>query len=136
MDRNILLTYKHKDGYCTFEWLETIEELDGFIKNNNNIMQTMECIDCTNAKEIDLHEVWTSMSGVLVKDRINDFIKDHLDLIPNKEYEITSETYNWDKGERFWCCSTDGSRKFLFYFEKDKIVGVHDRSNGLNNKVY
>lgn len=57
-DRNILLTYIRTDGLPTYEWFEDLEECNEFISNSKNIIRKlMECVDCTNAQEIELNEL-------------------------------------------------------------------------------
>lgn len=54
MDRNILLTYRNKEGHFTYEWFEDELELDDFVKGNDNIVEINDCLDCTNAREIEI----------------------------------------------------------------------------------
>lgn len=58
MDRNILFTYINKDGVHTYDWFEDTKELDSFIKGNDNIKTSLECYDCSNVRELDLHEIY------------------------------------------------------------------------------
>lgn len=50
-DRNILLTYKNKDGLYTYEWFENNDELLNFMKEEFK-GEVMECIKIENAKNI------------------------------------------------------------------------------------
>lgn len=34
MDNKILLTYRHVEGFCTYEWFKDIEEINDFMKSN------------------------------------------------------------------------------------------------------
>lgn len=54
MDRNILLTYKHKDGYDTFGWFEDMEECNDFIERyiGGIVAEVSECVDCSNCRDI------------------------------------------------------------------------------------
>ena len=59
MDRNILLTYRHKDGYHTFEWFEDIEECNDFVESyiDDMIIKILDCVDCSNCIDMmsELH---------------------------------------------------------------------------------
>lgn len=57
MERNILLTYEHVDGYNTCGWFTSIEYVCHFIQNTNEIKDITECVDCSNCKQIDLSEL-------------------------------------------------------------------------------
>ncbi len=59
MDNKILLTYRHVDGYFTYEWFKSIEEIDGFIENpeGKEVLEIVECVDCSNSVNIDLSEL-------------------------------------------------------------------------------
>lgn len=54
MDRNILLTYKHKDGHDTFSWFESIEECNDFIECyiGGMVAEVSECVDCSNCRDM------------------------------------------------------------------------------------
>lgn len=54
MDRNILLTYRNKEGQFTYEWFEDEKELNDFIYCNDNIVEVNDCIDCSNCREIEI----------------------------------------------------------------------------------
>ena len=47
MDRN-------KSNQFTYEWFEDEEELNDFVKDNDNIIEINNCLDCTNAREIEI----------------------------------------------------------------------------------
>lgn len=59
MDNKLLLTYKHIDGYFTYEWFQGIEEVDDFIKSPKGaeVLEIVECVDCSNSVNIDLSEL-------------------------------------------------------------------------------
>lgn len=57
MNKNILLTFETDAGYNTFGWFDSIEEINEFIMRAEGIVALIECIDCTNCKEIDLSEL-------------------------------------------------------------------------------
>lgn len=57
MEQNILLTYEHIDGYSTYGWFENIEYVNHFIQNASEIKNIIECIDCSNCKQINLSEL-------------------------------------------------------------------------------
>lgn len=52
MHQNILLTFDHVDGYYTYAWFETIDDVRYFASNSTQIKYINECYDCSNAKEI------------------------------------------------------------------------------------
>lgn len=54
MNRNILLTYKHTEGYLTFAWFETEEEARFFSANSPEVKSIIECYDCSNIREVIL----------------------------------------------------------------------------------
>lgn len=54
MDRNILLTYRNKVGQFTYEWFEDEEELNDFVKDNDDIVEINDCLDCSNCREIEI----------------------------------------------------------------------------------
>ena len=54
MDRNILLTYRNKSNQFTYEWFEDEEELNDFVKDNDNIVEINDCLDCSNSREIEI----------------------------------------------------------------------------------
>lgn len=57
MNRNILLTYRNKEDNFVYEWFETVEECKDFIEDNDNIVEVNDCLDCSNAKKIDLKNI-------------------------------------------------------------------------------
>ncbi|MDC4245571.1 hypothetical protein [Clostridium perfringens] len=59
MDNKLLLTYRHIDEYFTYEWFQDIEEINDFIKSSEgkNVLEILECIDCSKAFNIDLKEL-------------------------------------------------------------------------------
>lgn len=57
MEQNILLTYEHVGGYLTYGWFESINEANDFVMISEEIASLIECIDCTNCKEIDLSQL-------------------------------------------------------------------------------
>lgn len=59
MNNNVLLlTYDTIQGYSTYGWFKDIKEIDDFVsEHGENIKSLTECIDTTNAKEIDLSEL-------------------------------------------------------------------------------
>lgn len=59
MDNKILLTYRHIDGYFTYEWFQSIREIDDFIKSPKGaeVLEIVECVDCSNSVNIDLSEL-------------------------------------------------------------------------------
>lgn len=54
MVQNILLTFDHVDGYSTYAWFETEEDVRDFIKNSTQIREINECYNCQNVEEIIL----------------------------------------------------------------------------------
>ena len=52
MYQNILLTFDHIDGYCTYAWFETIDDVRYFASNSTELKSIIECCDCSNAREI------------------------------------------------------------------------------------
>lgn len=52
MNQNILLTYKHIDGYFTYDWFETIEDVRIFVANSLKIKEIVECYDCSSITEV------------------------------------------------------------------------------------
>lgn len=54
MYQNILLTYDHIDGYSTYAWFESEEDVREFVENSIQIKEINECYDCSNAREIIL----------------------------------------------------------------------------------
>lgn len=54
MNKNILLTYKHIEGFYTYDWFETVEEAELFIKTSCILKEVAECYDCSNAVEINI----------------------------------------------------------------------------------
>lgn len=54
MYQNILLTFDHVEGYSTYMWFETEEDVREFIKNSTQIKEINECYDCSNVSEIIL----------------------------------------------------------------------------------
>lgn len=54
IDRNILLTYRNKSNQFTYEWFEDEEELNDFVKDNDNIVEINDCLDCSNSREIEI----------------------------------------------------------------------------------
>lgn len=61
-NKNILLTYKHKDGYDTFTWFEDMEDCNDFVGYyyENVFTEIYDCVDCSNGKDMmeELH--WSS----------------------------------------------------------------------------
>lgn len=57
MEQNILLTYEHIDGYNTYAWFTSIKDVNDFIITSKEITSLIECMDCTNCKEIDLAQL-------------------------------------------------------------------------------
>jgi hypothetical protein len=60
-NKNILLTYKHKDGYDTFGWFEDMEDCNDFVESylDDIIIEIYDCVDCFNYRDMmnELH--WT-----------------------------------------------------------------------------
>lgn len=54
MNQNILLTFDHIEGYSTYAWFETVEDVKDFIENTAQIKEINECFDCSNVGEINL----------------------------------------------------------------------------------
>ena len=54
MYQNILLTFVHIDGYCTYAWFETEDDAREFASNSTEVKSIIECCDCSNAKEVIL----------------------------------------------------------------------------------
>ena len=52
MYQNILLTFVHIDGYCTYAWFETEDDAREFASNSTQIKCINECYDCSNTREI------------------------------------------------------------------------------------
>lgn len=59
MNNRILLTYKNREGLCTYGWFESINDIDQFMvsEESEDVVELLECIDCTNANNIDLNEL-------------------------------------------------------------------------------
>lgn len=57
MRNNILLTYRVEEGYRTYDWFAGIEEVNEFLKEQHNITELIECIDCTHGKKVDFIRV-------------------------------------------------------------------------------
>ena len=53
MDR-LLLTYEHVNGYSTYAWFETIDDVRYFASSSTEVKSIIECCDCSNAKEVIL----------------------------------------------------------------------------------
>ena len=54
MYQNILLTFVHIDGYSTYAWFETIDDVRYFASSSTEVKSIIECCDCSNAKEVIL----------------------------------------------------------------------------------
>lgn len=54
MYQNILLTFDHIEGYSTYAWFESEEDMREFINNSTQIKEVNECYDCSNVREIIL----------------------------------------------------------------------------------
>lgn len=66
MDRTVLLTYKHKDGYCTYDWFESIEDLENYMMNGEGkdvIEEIIECMYCTDPVNIDVNRFNDLLKG-------------------------------------------------------------------------
>lgn len=57
MDNTILLTYTHVNGYDTFGWFTSIDEIDNFIILEGVVKSLIECVDCSKSTEIELSEL-------------------------------------------------------------------------------
>lgn len=57
MDNKILLTYTHIKGYDTYDWFDSINEVNEFVMTSNVVHSLIECIDCSLAKSISLEEL-------------------------------------------------------------------------------
>ena len=57
MEQNILLTYEHIGGYNTYGWFESVEYVCDFIKNTDEIKNIIECVDCSNCRQISLSDL-------------------------------------------------------------------------------
>lgn len=57
MDNKILLTYSHVNGYYTYDWFNSIDEVNEFVMNSNVVHALIECVDCSLAKSIPLEEL-------------------------------------------------------------------------------
>lgn len=57
MEQNILLTYEHVGGHLTYGWFESVEYVYDFIQNTDEIKNIIECLDCSNCKQINLSEL-------------------------------------------------------------------------------
>ena len=51
MDR-LLLTYEHINGYSTYAWFETIDDVRYLASNSTEVKSIIECYDCSNAREV------------------------------------------------------------------------------------
>ena len=52
MYQNILLTYEHINGYSTYAWFETIDDVRYFASSSTEVKSIIECYDCSNAREV------------------------------------------------------------------------------------
>jgi len=53
MDRNILLTFTHIEGYPTFEWFENMEECNEFVEDfKDSILSIFACEQVGNVRDM------------------------------------------------------------------------------------
>jgi|GEM_PF-6777214 len=54
MNNKILLTYTHIKGYDTYDWFDSIDEVNEFVMTSSIVQALIECVDCSLAKSIPL----------------------------------------------------------------------------------